>query len=270
MAIEFLINGSADPKARYVAWAPSPCSIQLTAGAGVTSPLAVTLRNKPSASGGKVVFYSRPGAAPSNTLSLTLTLGTPGSFLVAGKFGNPSVSDGDVSIQAVAGAAVLAEAALMVRIRKNANTLTAGERDRFVSALAQFNNRGAGRYQDFRNVHTQAGRPEAHGAPGFLPWHRAFILDLERELQAIDPSVTLPYWRFDQKAPALFTADFFGTSDPLGAVQFSPANPLFFWATDGIPGINRDPLFDVANPPATNVLPETNTLPLRNKFPLFP
>ena len=25
------------------------------------------------------------------------------------------------------------------------------------------------------------------GTPGFLPWHRAYLLDLERELQAIDP-----------------------------------------------------------------------------------
>ena len=55
-------------------------------------------------------------------------------------------------------------------------------------------------------MHTNVSSPQAHGAPGFLPWHRAYLLDLERELQAIDPSVALPYWRFDQAAPNLFTA----------------------------------------------------------------
>ena len=58
-------------------------------------------------------------------------------------------------------------------------------------------------------MHTNVSSPQAHGAPGFLPWHRAYILDLERELQAIDPSVALPYWRFDRPAPNLFTLDFF-------------------------------------------------------------
>ena len=90
---------------------------------------------------------------------------------------------------------------------------------------------------------------QAHGFPAFLPWHRAYLLDLERELQAIDPSVTLPYWRFDQAAPNLFTLDFFGVSDPNGTVQFSPANPLHFWVTDGIPGINRSPNFPTNTAP---------------------
>ncbi len=269
MAIEVSINGSAAPGARYVTWAPSPCSARLQAGAGATSPITVTLRNKPSASGGTVVFYSKATAAPANTLSLTLTVGTPVSFFVAGEFGKASVSDGDVALQILNGTTVLSETPLMVRIRKNANTLTPGERDRFVAAFAQLNNKGAGRFVDFRNIHTQAGKPEAHGAPGFLPWHRAFMLDLERELQAIDPSVALPYWRFDQKAPALFTLDFLGSSNSNGTVQFSPTNPLQFWATDGTPGIIRRPLFNVASEPAQNVLTEAQTLALGNKFTLF-
>ena len=41
-----------------------------------------------------------------------------------------------------------------MRIRKNANTLTPGERDRFVAAFAQLNNQGAGRFADFRDMHT--------------------------------------------------------------------------------------------------------------------
>ena len=85
-------------------------------------------------------------------------------------------------------------------------------------------------------MHTDVSSPQAHGAPGFLPWHRAYLLDLERELQAIDPSVALPYWRFDQPAPKLFTPDFFGDVDRHGTVQFGATNPLQFWVTDGVQG----------------------------------
>lgn len=156
----------------------------------------------------------------------------------------------------------------MVRIRKNANRLTAGERDRFVSAFARLNNQGAGRFVDFRNMHTNAGSPEAHGAPGFLPWHRAYLLDLERELQAIDPSVALPYWRFDQPAPNLFTPAFFGVSNSLGTVQFAPNNPLQFWTTDGVQGINRRPFFS-PNTQFANVISEAQTLALGSQYSVF-
>jgi len=49
------------------------------------------------------------------------------------------------------------------------------------SLYAQLNNQGQGRFQDFREAHTSTSSPQAHFRPGFLPWHRAFILDLERE-----------------------------------------------------------------------------------------
>ena len=46
-----------------------------------------------------------------------------------------------------------------------------------------------------------------------MPWHRLYLLDLERQLQAVRPAVTLPYWQFDQAAPNLFTEDFMGAMD---------------------------------------------------------
>ena len=107
--------------------------------------------------------------------------------------------------------------------------------------------------------------------PGFLPWHRAYLLDLERELQAIDPSVALPYWRFDQPAPNLFTPDFFGTSNAVGTVQFSNSNPLQFWTTDGVQGINRAPRnnWNPATQPGPGIITEAQTLALGTQYPAF-
>jgi tyrosinase len=156
----------------------------------------------------------------------------------------------------------------MVRIRKNANTLTTGERNRFVAAFAQLNNQGLGRFADFRNMHVTVSLPQAHGAAGFLPWHRAYLLDLERELQAIDPSVALPYWRFDRPAPNIFTPDFFGASDQLGTVHFSATNPLQFWKTDGVQGVNRRPLFSTATAPP-GLRNEAQALAIGTQFPAF-
>jgi tyrosinase len=183
------------------------------------------------------------------------TNGTSVTFFSAGKSGQPSINDRDVSIEVKRGTAVVTSVPVMVRVRKNANKLTPGERDRFIAAFAKLNNQGLGRFQDFRIVHTDMTSPQAHFRPGFLPWHRAYLLDLERELQLIDPSVALHYWRFDQPAPNVFTLDFMGVADPsTGTLGFSASNPLRFWATDGIPGINRTPRFNTATEAAHDVI----------------
>jgi tyrosinase len=258
MKVELQINNSVATGARFVSWAPSPCRIRVTNPAGTILPtINVRITGVSVAGGGAVVFRSGAAGAFSNTLNLAVPRnGTSVPFFVAGRFGQPSVNDGDVRIEARAAlipmvrpTTLVGSVKVMVRVRKNANTLTPGERDRFVSAFAQLNNQGAGRFADFRDMHTNVSSPQAHGAAGFLPWHRAYLLDLERELQAIDPSVALPYWRFDQPAPNIFTLDYLGVSNALGTVQFSATNPLQFWFTDGVQGINRRPLFSTAVAP---------------------
>ncbi len=117
-------------------------------------------------------------------------------------------------------------------------------------------------------MHTAASSPQAHGAQGFLPWHRAYLLDLERELQDIDPSVSLPYWRFDQAAPNLFTLDFLRRVGSPRHRQFSATNPLQFWMTDGVQGINRRPLFNTASAPG-GLRTEAQTLALGTAYPAF-
>ncbi len=269
MKVELQINNSVDPRARFVSWVPSPCRIRVTDPSGATSPVVnLQIAGRSTASGGAVVFRRTTGAF-SNSLTVPVPIsGASVPFFVAGRFGRPSVNNGDVTIEARTAATLVGSMQVMVRIRKNANTLTPGERDRLVSAFAQLNNQGAGRFTDFRDMHTNVSSPQAHGAPGFLPWHRAYLLDLERELQAIDPSVSLPYWRFDQPAPNIFTREFLGVSNAIGTVQFSPTNPLQFWRTDGVQGINRRPFFNTAAAPP-GLRTEAQTLALGNQYPRF-
>jgi len=271
VTVDIQINNSANANARFVTWAPSLCRIRVTNPSGATTPtVTVQVKSQGAAGGGVVVLRKGTTGAFSNAITLTLPVnGSSVPFQAAGKFGHPSVNNADVTLTALVGAAPVGSVTLMVRIRKNANVLTNDERDRFVAAFAHLNNQGAGRFQDFRDMHkTQLALNQAHGNAGFLPWHRAYLLDLERELQAIDPSVALPYWRFDQPAPRLFTKDFFGAADSIGTVQFSSGNPLRFWVTDGVPGINRRPHFDTGtgSPSLSN---EAQTLALGSQFAAF-
>ncbi|HSB29019.1 MAG TPA: tyrosinase family protein, partial [Pyrinomonadaceae bacterium] len=271
MNVELQINNSTSARARFVSWVPSPCRIRITnpSGAASTHGMNIKLSSVSAASAGAVVFRKGTTGAFSNTLTVNVPInGTSVSFFVAGRFGRPSSSNGDVKIEARLGNALVGSVQLMVRVRKNANNLTSAERDRLVAAFAQLNNQGAGRFADFRDMHTNVSSPQAHGAPGFLPWHRAYLLDLERELQNIDASVSLPYWRFDQPSPNIFTLDFFGVSNAMGTVRFSAANPLQFWRTDGVPGINRRPFFNTGVAPP-GLRTEAQTLALGNAYPAF-
>ncbi|MFN0130077.1 MAG: tyrosinase family protein [Verrucomicrobiales bacterium] len=263
MNIEIQINDSTSAEARFLTWSPSPCRVRITNPADLVTPTAsVTLTGISTADGGAIRFST--SATGPFTASLTVDVPRDGGtvrFYTVGQFGHPSTQNGDVTIEGRFSGAVVGSVPVMVRVRKNANNLTTGERDRFVSAFAQLNNQGAGRFSDFRDMHTAVSSAQAHGPPGFLPWHRTYILDLERELQAIDPSVALPYWRFDQPAPNIFTRDFLGVANNNGTVQFSATNPLRFWRTDGVQGINRRPFFDTtAAPPGIRTEAQTLTL----------
>ncbi|MFG3005885.1 tyrosinase family protein [Streptomyces calvus] len=87
----------------------------------------------------------------------------------------------------------------MAYVRKDAATLTATEKRRFVNAVLEVKRRGE--YDEFVRTHLayyssdgERGLRTAHMAPSFLPWHRRFLLDLENALRRVDSSVTLPYW----------------------------------------------------------------------------
>lgn len=78
-----------------------------------------------------------------------------------------------------------------IYLRKNLTALTDTERTALVNALLQLANNG--QYAKYANQHeTYFG--DAHGNEFFFPWHRKFLSLLEKELQAIDSSIALPYW----------------------------------------------------------------------------
>jgi tyrosinase len=117
-------------------------------------------------------------------------------------------------------------------------------------------------------MHVSATTAEMHGNVGFPPWHRAYVLDLERALQNIDPTVTVPYWRFDQPAPAVFTPEFMGLAgSSSGLVRFTPGHALENWWTDGQLGIVRVLRFSLNGP--ANVIDEASTLALGDNYDPF-
>lgn len=253
--VEIRINAlAADPGLRdnpaddYLTWAPTFGLARLTTGG---SDVNVVLTNDPPGSiplGGDVLFAAHVDPWPVNTTATatTLPLTLPASgvwvpFVVAGKFGTPSTNDKDTIVEAhlsTAGGAIVGTKALMVRVRKNANSLQPGERSRFLFAWRKFRNKiGGDNYIQFQEMHRLATMrgDEAHMQPAFLSWHRTMLLHVERELQKLEPSVALHYWNWDAAAPNVFAEDFMGAHGVGGGIklpQFAPANPLNGWNTD--------------------------------------
>lgn len=274
MKAEVVLNGNTSPASHYLGWTPRPATVALTENGGATGNVTITLRN-PATSVGKVTFGPGANGPFSDTMQLSVNPdGSTAPFFVRGKFGSPSVNDRDAGIEAVnEDGDVVSRTELMVRVRKNANTLTDAERDRLIEALSKVNNAGAGVFAELRAIHTDIADAEAHGRDGFLPWHRAYVLDLERELQRENAAVTIPYWRFDQPAPNLFTQDFLGEPNGPGSVRFSATNLLQNWTTDGVLGFQRTPRFNHLTEQAGNLngpaLSQADTLALSTGYAGF-
>lgn len=106
--------------------------------------------------------------------------------------------------------------------RKSVANLSEEERKAFVDALLAV--KAAGKYDKFVHWHHEVMAPAvlpdephdsfyrngAHRGPAFLPWHRQFLMELEGELRAVDPDVSIPYWDWSADA-----------ADPTGSVIWS-------------------------------------------------
>ena len=262
----------------YIGWRPVNARVRLATASAL--PVDVRIRNMAPVVGGRLTFGGIPPLdsevvlPPTMAVDVDLTLPANGdwvSFYVAGAFGSPSTNDKDAVLEVVrAGTTqVLGREGLMVRVRKNANFLSAIERQRFVEAVARAN-MGLGAYGKHQDIHAIVDLPDGfgglltsqgHQGPAFLAWHRPYILRLEAELQAIDPGVALHYWRFDEPAPAVFNSDFMGGPPVSGLVTFDPAHPFAVWTIDGFAGILRVPTFSPTGIPS-GIFTQTATLAL--------
>jgi tyrosinase len=242
-AVEIEIN-SPTPNDDYVTWAPTPCRVRLNASAGRTEAVTIVLTNDATTQGGDVLFAPFqnpwPGFTTATQEQLTLTLPADGSpedrwvyFVIAGKFGRASSLDKDAIIDVHEGDAsgqVLASHPLMVRVRKSVETMSDEEKSRFLTSLMALRRRGgeSDDYQFYIDSHEDdESQYGGHKGAAFLPWHRAFLLRLERELQAIDPSVAMPYWNWQHPPSAIFNPEFLGTGG--AQAQFDGLNPISHW-----------------------------------------
>lgn len=275
--VEIEINASSATLDDYVTWSPTSARVRwINGSAGTTTNVTIA-----STGATPLVFANNSlGAGATATLStLPLTLngdGTWVNFYVAGQFPaappRGSIRDKDAILEVRNGAnAPVAREGLMVRIRKNANSLEDEERNRYLAALVKINATYAN-YIQFVRTHSRdstgtggslVSHRQAHSGSGFLPWHRAFVLHIERLLQSADPSVALPYWKFDDNAPNMFTAAFMG-SNTAGNFANLTGNPLATWTLAGegiaMAGIQRRTPYGDGGHPDLNT--EADTLAL--------
>lgn len=117
-----------------------------------------------------------------------------------------------------------------MNIRRNVYSLDAAERTQLIDAFMGVKQSGV--YDELVRLHQRAmsvatpwnsevpdtrTRNAAHRGPAFLPWHREYLLRLERAMQDIVPGIMLPYWDWatDAALPDLKQASVWGT-DLLG------------------------------------------------------
>ena len=110
-------------------------------------------------------------------------------------------------------------------IRKDANTLDSTERRELVDAILQL--KAEGIYNQFVLRHANAHMPSIHNCPAFLPWHRRFLWDFEKELQRVsgNPNLGVPYWNWSSGGASASMWDdnlLGGDGDANGIVRSGP------------------------------------------------
>lgn len=245
MKIEIKINcpnPEKDLHIPYLTWGAAICHIRVS---GNKSSKMLYLRTR-NLGMGKAVFTDAQRETVYPIATLTCEDETWTTFYLAGDFGNASTRDKDIELCVFQDAPndyptaePVAIEAMMVRVRKDAETLTKDERTRFINAFSKLNQKDRyAFYKQFTDMHIANTDNEIHYYENFLPWHRLYLLNLERDLQLIDPSVSLHYWRWDFPAPNLFSKDFAGemaveTTFTGVPPKFSLSNPWRNWRPPG-------------------------------------
>lgn len=267
--VEILVNGTIDTDDDYLCWSPVPLKVHLT---GTDSNIqAITLRTENLIPDSGEVGFQQLSNKPSSTIFLPqamLTVPVPTGGEVSNLWvGGTRLSKNQKDTIIIVGRSdgtEIGRLPVMVRVRQNAEKLSNDERNRFLNALATIHQLGNGGISSLFSKHQRAhgegfsvgihGGPQ--GIPLFLAWHRSFLLNLERELQSIDPSVALPYWRFDKVAPRIFSESFMGriAGNPVfnpdaHIVKWSNSNPINGWEMfDGQGAMTRTGNGDILAP----------------------
>ena len=84
--------------------------------------------------------------------------------------------------------------------RRNINCLTSSQLHDLREALAIAYKLPQSSPTSYLHVAGIHGEPAPtwciHGAPGFLTWHRAYLLELEKALHCLNPAVHVPFWNW--------------------------------------------------------------------------
>jgi hypothetical protein len=149
-------------------------------------------------------------------------------------------------------------------IRKNAARLTPTERDNFLRAALTLKNTIANPgapaaqqisiYDQFVAIHLYTLNVSVPGGgvsnmghqnSAFGPWHRYYLLRFEQALQAVDPTVTLPYWDWTDHAATqniIFQDNFMGPNGGVGGVGGGNVRSGYFAFDAPGSGTNPTPL----------------------------
>ncbi|MFD4925679.1 tyrosinase family protein [Streptomyces goshikiensis] len=102
--------------------------------------------------------------------------------------------------------------------RQNQKNLTSTQKRRFTAAVLELKRNGT--YDRFVRTHNKYFVPDrdrglrvGHMSPSFFPWHRRYLVEFEKELRALDPGVSIPYWDWTtdtSPVSSLWAEDFLG------------------------------------------------------------
>ncbi len=87
------------------------------------------------------------------------------------------------------------------REREDFSCMSDTRRQRFIQAYLKLSNPDSPMYGQMRYLISKHSIDFAtiHSVRWFLPWHRAYLLELENLLRHIDCKITIPYWSFSDR-----------------------------------------------------------------------
>ena len=86
-------------------------------------------------------------------------------------------------------------------VRKGSSAMSLAERNRYITVIKELiaatgNPYGKLVADHADMMHNMHGSMGPVGRQRFLPWHRRYLLQLEKMMQAIDPLCFIPYWKW--------------------------------------------------------------------------